>query len=159
MTVKKSYKVGDTVWIYGINRSNVKPSQGRVIKAIDLNDAGYTTGPHYIIEIPTPIEPLLEVRTWHNISQDEKGPVGSFRELKSSVEPAIKFAGTLGFVFDDDPNSDTTLDEKEFGDDDEIDPNIIHAALEKSQKDVLHAPLNLKTESPKKRYYKRKPKA
>lgn len=150
MTTKKSYKVGDTVWIYGIGRSNVKPTQGKVIKVVDLNDAGYTIGPHYIIEVPTHIEPLLEVRTWHNISQDEKGPVGSFREI-GNVESTIKFASTVGFAFDDNPVADA---DSEF--DDEIDPNIIHAALEKSQKDVEHAPLNLKSEKPAKRRHFRK---
>lgn len=151
MTVKKSYKVGETVWIYGINRSNTKPVKGKVIKVIDLSDAGYTTGDHYVVEVPTSIEPLLEVRTWHNISQDEKGPVGSFREL-GNIESTIKFATTVGFAFDDSPELDT--------EDDEIDPNIIHAALEKSQKDVSHTPLNLKSEKPaKRRHFRKKPKS
>jgi hypothetical protein len=57
MTVKKQYAVGDTVWIYGINRSNIKPAQGTVIKAIDLSDAGYTYE-HYVIDVPTHIEPV-----------------------------------------------------------------------------------------------------
>jgi hypothetical protein len=146
MTTKKSYKVGDPVWIYGINRSNVKPTQGKVIKVVDLSDSGYSTGDHYVIEIPTHIEPLLEIRTWHNISQDEKGPVGSFREL-GNVESTIKFAGTVGFAFDDNPELDT--------DDDEISAEQIHAALEQSRKDVIHPPLNLK-EKPKRRYFKKK---
>lgn len=150
MITKKSYKVGDPVWIYGINRSNVKPTQGKVIKVVDLSDSGYSTGDHYIIEIPTSIEPLLEVRTWHNMSQDEKGPVGSFREL-GNIESTIKFVTTTGFAFDDNPELDT--------EDDEIHPDQIHAALEKSQQDVAHAPLNLKTEKPKRRYFKKKPKA
>jgi len=146
MTTKKSYKVGDPVWIYGINRSNVKPTQGKVIKVVDLSDSGYSTGDHYVIEIPTHIEPLLEIRTWHNISQDKKGPVGSFREL-GNVESTIKFAGTVGFAFDDNPELDT--------DDDEISAEQIHAALEQSRKDVIHPPLNLK-EKPKRRYFKKK---
>ena len=146
MTTKKSYKVGDPVWIYGINRSNVKPTQGKVIKVVDLSDSGYSTGDHYVIEIPTHIEPLLEIRTWHNISQDEKGPVGSFREL-GNVESTIKFAGTVGFAFDDNPELDT--------DDNEISAEQIHAALEQSRKDVIHPPLNLK-EKPKRRYFKKK---
>ncbi len=148
MTVKKSYNVGDTVWIYGVNRSNVKPTQGKVIKSVSIENYSYT---HYIIEIPTHIEPLLEIRTWHNISQDEKGPVGSLRTL-GNVEATIKFAGTVGFAFDDNPELDT--------DDDEISPEQIHAALEKSQKNVTHAPLNLKSEKPaKRRHYRKKTKS
>jgi hypothetical protein len=150
MTIKKKYKVGDTVWIYGVNRSNVKSTQGKVIKVVDLSDAGYAIGDHYIIEIPTHIEPLLEIRTWHNISQDEQGPVGSFREI-GNIESTIKFVSTVGFVFDDNPAADTDPEM-----DDEIDPNIIHAALEKSQKDVAHTPLNLKSEKPTKRRHFRK---
>lgn len=149
MTTKKSYKVGDVVWIYGINRSNTKPTQGKVIKVVDMSDVGYADV-HYVVEVPTHIEPLLELRTWHNISQDEKGPVGSLREI-GNVESTIKFVSTVGFAFDDNPAADT---DPEF--DDEIDPNVIHAALEKSQKDVAHTPLNLKSEKPAKRRHFRK---
>lgn len=147
MTVKKEYAVGDSVWIYGVNRSNVKPVEGKVIKVVDLTNAGYGFGPHYIIEVPTHIEPLLEIRSWHNISQDEKGPVGSFREI-GNVESTIKFASTVGFAFDDSPGSDL--------DDDGINAEQIHAALQKSQMDMAHAPLNLKPEKTKRRYYKKK---
>lgn len=150
MTVKKQYAVGETVWIYGINRSNTKPVKGKVIKVIDLSDAGYTTGNHYVIEVPTHIEPLLEVRTWHNISQDDRGPVGSLREI-GNVESTIKFAGTIGFAFDDDPTLDS--------DEDDIHPDQIHAALDQSLKNTEHTPLNLKSEKPKRRYFKKKPKA
>ena len=148
MTVKKQYAVGDTVWIYGINRSNTKPVQGKVIKIVDLNDAGYSVGDHYIIEVPTHIEPLLEIRSWHNISQDEKGPVGSLRNL-GKFESTIKFAGTVGFAFDDAPELDSDPE-------DDISPDQIHAALDKSLKDTEHVPLNLKPEKPKRRYFKKK---
>lgn len=155
MTTKKSYYVGDTVWIYGINRSNVKPAKGKIIKTIDLTDSGYTNGPHYVVEIPSHIESLLEIRTWENISQDEIGPVGSLREM-GNIESTLKFVSTVGFAFDDSPTLDTDpfIDE-----DDEIDPDVIHAAIEKSQKAATHTPLNLKTEKPKRRYFKKKPKA
>ena len=151
MTVKKKYNIGDTVWIYGVTRSNAKPVQGTVIKKVDLSDAGQMDGPHYVISIPTHIENLLELRTWQNISQDSLGPVGSFREL-GDMESTIKFVGSVGFAFDDSPSLDSSLSEYE----DEISPEQIHAALEKSQKDVVHAPLNLKPEKPKRRYFKKK---
>ena len=152
MTIKKSYKVGDTVWIYGINRSNTKSTQGKVIKVVDLSNAGYSVGDHYIIEVPTHIDPILEIRTWQNISQDEKGPVGSLREL-GNIESTIKFVSTVGFAFDDNSNLDTDpLVEEE----DEIDPDVIHAAMEKSRQDSTHGPLNLKAEKPKRRHYPRK---
>ena len=149
MTVKKQYAVGDTVWIYGINRSNTKPVQGKVIKVIDLSEAGYSVGDHYIIEVPSHIEPILEIRTWHNISQDEKGPVGSLRNL-GNFESTIKFASTVGFAFDDHPSLDSS--EEEEGPSSEE----IHAALQKSQMEMEHAPLNLKDNKPKRRYFKKK---
>ena len=147
MVVKKQYTVGDAVWIYGINRSNVKPVAGKVIKIVNLD--GYSDT-HYIIEIPTHIESLLEVRTWHNISQDEKGPVGSLRDL-GNFESTIKFAGTVGFAFDDHPELDSALDDEDGPSADEI-----HAALDQSLKNTEHAPLNLKAEKPKRRYFKKK---
>ena len=155
MITKKSYNVGDTVWIYGINRSNVKPAKGLIIKTINLTDSGYTNGPHYVVEIPSHVEPLLEIRTWENISQDENGPVGSLRDL-GNIESTIKFVSTVGFAFDDSPelDTDTVIDE-----DDEIDPDVIHAAIEKSQKAATHAPLDLKEQKPRRRYFKKKPKA
>ncbi len=146
MTTKKEYSVGDAVWIYGISRSNVKPTKGKVIKIVDLKDAGWSQGPHYIIEVPTHIDPILEIRTWENMSQDEKGPVGSLREI-GNFESTIKFAGTVGFAFDDNPELDT---------DDEVSPEKIHAALEKSRQGTTHQPLVLKENKPRRRSYRKK---
>jgi hypothetical protein len=148
MTVKKKYSVGDAVWIYGINRSNVKPTAGKVVSVVNID--GYA-GEHYIIAVPTHIEDLLEIRTWHNISQDSKGPIGSFRDL-GNIESTIKFTTRTGFAFDDSPELDSDPE-------DDISPDQIHAALDKSLKDTEHAPLNLKSEKPKRRYFKKKPKA
>lgn len=149
MTVKKEYAVGDTVWIYGINRSNAKPTAGKVIKVVDLSDAGWSIGNHYIIEIPSHIESLLEIRSWHNISQDAVGPVGSLRGL--NIESTIKHAATLGFFADDNPLLDSDTDE------DGPSAEQIHAALQKSQMDMAHTPLDLKAaERVKRRSFKKK---
>lgn len=145
MNVKKSYLVGDDAWVYGINRSNTKPVKGKVIKIVDIE--GFAVGPHYIIEIPTHIDSLLEIRTWESMSQDEHGPVGSLR-LIGNIESTIKFAGRVGFVFDDNPESETEEDGPT--------AEEIHAALEKSQKDIAHAPLNLKPTTKKRRTYRKK---
>lgn len=151
MAVKKSYSVGDTVWIYGISPKNNKLIQGKVLKELDLSDVGYTAGPYYIIEIPSHIDPLLEIRTWDTMSQDNKGPVGMFRSI-GKLSSTIKRSGQVGFAYDED-----YVDEEIFADDD-IDPRLITAALEKSQKDQEHAPLNLKQQpaKTKRRYYKKK---
>ena len=146
MTVKQKYNIGDSVWIYGVRRGNTKPTKGKIIKSLDLSECGYNDVTHYVIEIPTEIEPLLEIRTWHAISQDEKGPVGSFR-LIGKLEPTIKFVGTLGLIADEEEYeaSDPTPDE-------------VHAAIEKSIQNSSHGPLNLKDPAPRKRQYFKKKK-
>ncbi len=142
MTIKKEYAVGDDVWVYGIGTKN-KLTKGKVIKVVDLSDAGYATGLHYIIEIPTHIDPLLELRTWETMSQDDRGPVGSFREI-GEIVATIKKVKTVGFAYDDDY------------DEDEISPDQIHAALEKSRKGTTYQPLVIKDSKPRRRPYKRK---
>lgn len=143
MTTKKEYAVGDDVWIYGIGLKN-KLTKGKVIKIVDLKDAGWALGPHYVIEIPTHIDPLLELRTWESMSQDDKGPVGAFRDIGGMLA-TIKKVKSTGFSYDDEYDEDEGPTAEE-----------IHAALEKSQQDITHAPLNLKTEKPKRRYFKKK---
>lgn len=81
MSVKKIYDLGDIVWIYGVSRDANKPTKGRIVRIIGLEDWGYPVDQdYYVIEVQTSIEPIFEVRTWETISQDEKGPVGAFRQ-------------------------------------------------------------------------------
>lgn len=138
MIVKTEYNIGDTVWVYGINRGNLKPAEGKVIKVLDLSDAGYESV-HYLIEIPTSIDPLLEVRSWHNISQDQHGPVGALRSI-GNIESTIKLASTLGFGFNDGGDAD-----------EEVSTDTIYAALNKSIDSTSHQPLVLKDTKPKAR--------
>lgn len=146
MTVKKSYNVGDTVWIYGVSSNNEKSVKGTVVKTFTIDYAGFNDEVHYLIAIPTEIENLLEVRTWHTISQDEHGHVGSLRDISTNFDATRKMVSRTGMkVISEDTES------KDDHDDEEIDPNIIHAALEKSQKDGSHAPLVLKTAKPTKK--------
>jgi hypothetical protein len=152
MTVKKKYNVGDTVWIYGVSRTNVKSTQGTVVKAFTIE--GYNEV-HYVVEIPTEIEPLLEIRTWQTISQTANGHVGSLREAFSDPDASHKMLSRTGMAV---ISEDETTDGGSFEEDD-ISPEAIHAALEKSQQDVSHGPLNLKTEKPKRRNFARKKKA
>lgn len=78
--VKKQYKIGDKAWIYGISAGPGynRLTEGRVVHEMEIE--GYA-GIHYVIAISNGIEDLLEIRTWHSISQDNKGPIGSFREM------------------------------------------------------------------------------
>jgi hypothetical protein len=148
MNIKKSYDIGDTVWIYGITRTENKLTKGKVIKIFDLSDLGYNDEPYYLIELPTSIEPLLEIRTWHTMSQDNKGPVGSMRDL-TDINNTLKMISQTGLNYDEehDPSEPT--------------PDQIRAALEKSKTDKEHAPLIYKENNskPKRRTFaKRKPK-
>lgn len=157
MTVKKKYNVGDTVWIYGVNRTNVKSTQGTVVKAFNIE--GYNDL-HYVVAIPTEIEPLLEIRTWQTISQTADGHVGSLREAFSDPDAAHKMLARTGMaVISADETEDGHDGMGSFADEDDISPDAIHAALEKSKQDVTHAPLNLKSEKPKRRNFARKKKA
>ena len=158
MTVKKKYNIGDTVWIYGVRRANDKSTQGTVVKAFNIE--GYNDM-HYVVSIPTEIEPLLEIRTWQTISQTKDGHVGSLREAFSNPDAAHKMLARTGMAFISDADEDYDGDGHDgmgsFADEeDNVSSDDIHAALEKSQKDSSHGPLNLKTENPKRRYFKKK---
>ena len=152
MTVKKSYNVGDTVWIYGVDQRNNKIKKGTVVKKFTIDYDGFNAETQYVIAIPTEIEYLLELRTWHNISQDDQGPVGSFREVVQDIVATKKLLSRTGLTLE--TNQDEVHNE-----DDEISADLIHAALEKSQKDGVHQPFNLKeTKKPRRRFVKKKPK-
>ena len=160
MTVKKKYNVGDTVWIYGISRGNEKSTQGTVIKSFVIDYQGFNNELHYVIGIPTEIEMLLEIRTWHTISQTKDGHVGSLREAFENPDAAHKMLVRTGMAFisidDEEYTGDghdgigTTLDE------DNISAEQIHAAMDQAQKSSTHGPLITKTNSPKRQYFKKK---
>lgn len=156
MTIKKSYDVGETVWIYGIDQRNARPYRGQIVKKFTINFEGFDNESYYIVAIPTEIEPLLEIRTWQTISQDETGPTGSFRETVQDLDVTKKLLSKVGLFMANDPES---VNSSLADEDEEIDPDIIHAALEKSQQASVMPPINFKTEKPKRRYFKKKPKA
>lgn len=108
MKVKKSYKVGDKCWIYGVSSGPGfnKPVKGTVVHEMEINGYG---GVHYVVAIDTEIETLFEVRTWETISQDAKGPIGSFRETISKYSPARKVLARTGLIL---PLDDIYLDEE-----------------------------------------------
>ena len=150
MTVKKKYNVGDTVWIYGISRTNEKSTQGTVIKSFVIDYKGFNDEPHYVVGIPTEIEMLLEIRTWHSISQSKDGHVGSIREAISEPDAARKWLSTLGVKFTSEDGMDSSPEE------DDPSADEIHAALEQSQKDGEHGPLVTKQAPRKRQYFKKK---
>jgi hypothetical protein len=151
------------VWIYGISKNNTKSTQATVIKTFTIDYGNYNSEPHYLVEVPTEIEPLLEVRTWHTISQTKDGHVGSIREAVSDPDAARKFLSTIGMSFtseDDDYSNNGHDGMGSFAEDyeDGPSPEQIHAALEKSRKDTEHGHLVTKDSKPKRRNYHRKKK-
>lgn len=145
MEIKKKYNVGDTVWIHGVATTN-KLTKGQVIYSLIIQNYQQE---HYIIEIPTHIEPLLEIRTWDTISQDEHGPVGSLRNLQlSDISCENKKLSQLGYTYNSSTNEDN----------DDPTPEEIMAALEKSTSNLIHKPLNLKDNKNKRKYFPRKKK-
>lgn len=148
METKKKYEIGDAVWIYGITRSNAKLSKGKIIATLDLTHAGYNPNIiHYVISIPNEIEPLLEIRTWETMSQDDKGPVGSLRDSRDNLYVNNKMMERLGYI------------SEMVEDFDDISEEQIMAALEKSADGLTHKPLHIRDQKPKARHYNRKKKS
>lgn len=68
--------VGSDCWCYAGFNHKGKMSKGKIAAIVSL--PGYHR-PHYIVEIPTSIEPLLEVRDGFSISDDAIKPIGIYR--------------------------------------------------------------------------------
>lgn len=148
METKKEYSLNDTVWIAGIDSRNNVLVPGRVIKIFNIDSYNYDpTIKYYVIEIPTHIEPLLEIRTWDTISQDQHGPVGAIRIVSTNAVVEKKVLSKIGMYFDDGEVDYEPSDEE------------ILAAIEKSKTLAEHQPLNFKPNKPKRKYYNRKKKS
>jgi hypothetical protein len=152
MKVRKNYKLGDTVWIYGVDCRSDKTRQGTIIKTFHIDHPEHAELEHYVVEISTDIEPILEIRTWKTISQDKEGPVVSIREELTDPDSARKFLSKIGVTLADGSPNPVYYPE------DEPSPDQIHAALEKSQADSVHQPLVLKENKSKRRSFPRKKK-
>jgi len=152
MNVKKKYAVGDVVWIYGVRRANDNSTQGTVVKSFNIE--GYNDM-HYVVSIPTEIEPLLEIRTWQTISQTKDGHVGSLREAFENPDAAHRMLARTGMTI---ISTDDEFDrfEEHLSEEDDISPDDIHAAMERSQQSATLPPLSLKEAKPKRRHYPRK---
>lgn len=64
----KEYKVGDKAWIYIGNHKGMR-TEGTIIAELDL--PGYSVT-HYVIEIPTSVDPLLEIRCGSPLEMSNK---------------------------------------------------------------------------------------
>jgi hypothetical protein len=83
--MKQYYDIKDQVWIHLGEQSLV---EGRVVEIVDLehlNEGHSREQELYVIEIPTPIEPVYEVRNYDQISPDADGPLMIYRNLQGVV--------------------------------------------------------------------------
>jgi hypothetical protein len=167
MTVKKKYNIDDIVWIYGI--TNGKSTEGKIVQWFKVPVEGWDQNKvHYVVAIPTEIEPLLEIRTWETISQTKHGRVGALRDIFDNPDAAHRMLARTGmaiistneeeFIGDGHDGIGTTSEEfdryeEHIADEDNISPDEIHAALEKSQQNASHSPLIIKEAKPKRRTY------
>ncbi len=165
MEIKKQYEIRDKVWIH-ITGSVL--TEGTVVEYFDLGHLGKTREiEYYVIEIPTEIDPIYEVRTWEQISQDKKGPIAFYRNLKQEQFTAqnIKAIACLGLEIPVNPQSDEVTDEseeefEEIYEDGDPTPEEVNAALDRAIQSRMGSNFipNLTTKNPKKRFYNKKKK-
>lgn len=149
MTTKDSYIIGDTVWIYGVSMIENKLTQGTVVKTFTMD---HVNDVFYVISVASSLEPLLLVRTWQTISQDNLGPVGGLRAALAGTQPDATHMkiSELGYLYD----MPSTMD----GDDDPS-PEEINAAIERINESSKHTILRTRpTRQPRTRHYNRKKK-
>lgn len=155
--MKKEYKIKDKVWIHLGERNLV---EGRVVEIIDLEHLkeGHSADRElYIIEIKTGIDDVYEVRDFDQISPDAGGPINLFRNIKTNILKNQRYLNKVGIKMPvNGPNPLEEINEELAGYDEGPTTEEIHAALDKSLKETEHTPLNLKTEKPKRRYFKKK---
>ena len=148
MITKTQYNIDDTVWIAGIDSKNNALIPGRIIKTFNIDFNNYDPSiVYYVVEVPSSIEPILEIRTWDTISQDCHGPVGGIRSVVNNPIVDKKYLSKVGMYFDD-GEVDYEPSEQE-----------ILAAIEKSKSVAEHEPLQFKSIKPKRKYYHRKKKS
>jgi hypothetical protein len=141
MTIRQKYSIGETVWIYGIYVRNDVPVQGKIVHRFNLDFEGFDSSvEHYVIAVDSHIEPLIEVRTWETISQDEHGPVGGLRGLGNTADRKVlaKTGFDLGDFY---MEADEDLDDPT--------PEQIYAAMERSQQTAVLPPLIIKQNKPR----------
>lgn len=159
--MKKQYNIKDKVWIHLGER---RLTEGRVVEIIDFEHLGEGHSPDiefYVIEIKTGIDDVYEVRSFDQISPDSTGPIGLFRKNKQLQEQTIKgnhYLKKLGASIPAMNNPLVELAEdiqKELDstdDDDEISPDIIHAAMANSTLEHQHISDIIKPAKPKRKF-------
>jgi hypothetical protein len=136
---KEEYKIKQPVWIH---MGESKLVGGRVVEVIDLVHLkeGYSEDNElYVIEIPSSIEPIYEVRTWEQISPTAKGPINLFTQVKDDLQAANRMLKKIGIVLPDGTMATNDTDDFDvdghdgMGSIDEPTPEQIHAAMERAE--------------------------
>lgn len=127
MKTKKEYNLEDAAWIH---LGNGKLHKGVIVDIFDLAHAGWSKDiEFYIVQVPTEIEPLLEVRTWEQISQDAKGPIGCYRTMNEVNHAETRFLGKVGITLPEAAVNHT----QEFEDVYDPTPEEVNAAIERAE--------------------------
>lgn len=77
--MKNKYEIGDPVWIYMAFHDG-ELTKGKVVHAFSL--PSWCIPEHYVIEIETEVDPVLEIREPNTMSEDGLGPIGMWRGLR-----------------------------------------------------------------------------
>jgi hypothetical protein len=155
MKIKKQYELKDQVWIH---LSSGKLTKGRVVDFFDLAHVGYPKETEfYTIEIQTSIDPILEIRTWEQISQDANGPIGCYRMLREEINiPTTRFLSKVGVVLPaGEPTTNMAANEDlHYADPLDPTPEEVNAAIERAEqanRDMYRGTVN--SDKPKKRNF------
>jgi hypothetical protein len=158
--MNKEYAIKSKVWIHIGERKLV---EGRVVEVIDLEHLkeGHRSDQElYVIELKTGIDDIYEVRTFDQISPDATGPINLFRKDRMEHVKNNRLLKKIGMPI---PNVESNLLLEAINEiNDELDSDLeptaaeIHAAIDQSLKGTTHEPLNLNTDKPKRRYFKKK---
>lgn len=66
---------GQDAWVYMSGQSG-NPSKGKCIEVLNLDGYDFE---HYVIEIPTSVDPVLQIRDGATVTDDPAKPIGFWR--------------------------------------------------------------------------------
>lgn len=85
--MKKDWKVGDTAYCYCGPNHQGKLSEGKVVAVLNLERYSF---PHYVIEIETHIDPILEVRDAMTMADKKEGPIGFYEIMQDRAKRGLR---------------------------------------------------------------------
>ena len=80
------YKVGDTVWIF-MSHHQGQMTKGQIVHEFSLPD-WYEGNKHWVVEVPTSVDALLEVRDEWSMSPAKDKPIGLFQSVADRLKAA-----------------------------------------------------------------------